>query len=626
MPVRKTHLLLALVIFMVLIFSIQEAPFTSLRNKGYRGNESEDQGRNKEPYLGYKKEQEPYKPPYGGIRDKSSEEKPDIKAPGYDHDQVNQDDPQTPSTSAWRPNTSGQFDTLVVIPSDWTQIQNRKWVRETVFGIKDNLEPCQKNERGRILYKFFVHGQAVWKKTTQHSAEYMEGQVREFYGEMTEFDDIFFPNTTMNRASVWGEALDWAVNQFIPGEMIKVDKVVIFDSTAVVNMAKMEQAAKLAMPADDSGLIYTWGWSSASTSIHPKLLTTSQTRTTITNAAVIPFKTLQQILQNKVTIMKRRPTLDLISASARFYDAIGSIKVVMDQSEFWNSDIIHLESSALVVAPVHQSDDWFPISEKIGVKAAKELTYTPNPDRTHRVTVMTSSYIYAGMCMGAASLPVAKNKREYAARHGYDFVARAAEFAQEEFRGRREVWGKIGAIQKVLPHYEWVFWMDMDAVVVDMDKELKSLVQKAEMQRAALGGPLAKEEISLIVAKPTKDIMLNAGVMLIKNTDWSRKFFAEVQKRRYYYRLHPWYEQAAIWETMREPAWASGVHLFNGDEHTMNTFPDFYENGDFIVHFAPDGCPAPPVLEALQKLENGQSVLGVGYSDKKIAALHAAAN
>lgn len=324
-------------------------------------------------------------------------------------------------------------------------------------------------------------------------------------------------------------------------------------------MAKMELAAKAATPANGNGLIYTWGWNTDTPGINPKLKTPTRTRTTTTNAAIVSFKTLQQILENSVTIAERRPTLDLISAAARFYDAIGSIKVVMEQSEFWNSDLRQIESSALVVAPVHQSDDWFPIAQRIDVKAAKELTYTPNPDRSKRIAVMTSSFIYAGMCMGEASLPVAKNKREYAARHGYDFVARGAEFAQEEFRNRQPVWGKIGAIQKVLPHYQWVFWMDMDAVVVDKTKALQEIIQKAEMQRAALGGPLAKEEISLIVAKPSRDIMLNAGVMLIKNTDWSRRFFNEVQKRRFYHRFSPSYEQAAIWEVIREPAWESGV-------------------------------------------------------------------
>ena len=57
--------------------------------------------------------------------------------------------------------------------------------------------------------------------------------------------------------------------------------------------------------------------------------------------------------------------------------------------------------------------------------------------------------------------------------------------------------------------------------------------------------------------------------------------------------------------------------MFDNDEHTMNTFPDFYEPGDFIVHLAPDGCPAVPILETLRRLKSGQSVLGVGYSKKK---------
>jgi len=215
MPVRKTHLLLALVIFMVLIFTRQQQSFTFQPNGGNRGNDGEDQGRNKEPNLGYKKEQEPYRPPYGAGRGKPPIDRPDIKgAQGNDdNSNLNNQQPQT-TTTTWLPKTSGQFDTMVVIPSSWTQIQNRKWIRETVFGIKDNLEPCQRNERGRILYKFYVHGKAVWRKTTLHSAEYMEGQVREFYGEMTEFEDIFATNTTVTRqAAVWGEALDWAVSE-----------------------------------------------------------------------------------------------------------------------------------------------------------------------------------------------------------------------------------------------------------------------------------------------------------------------------------------------------------------------------------------------------------------------------
>lgn len=51
----------------------------------------------------------------------------------------------------------------------------------------------------------------------------------------------------------------------------------------------------------------------------------------------------------------------------------------------------------------------------------------------------------------------------------------------------------------------------------------------------------------------------------------------------------------------------------------MNTFPRYYEEGDFVVHFAPASCPAVQVLEALNKIKTGQSVLGVGV-EKRTAA------
>lgn len=42
----------------------------------------------------------------------------------------------------------------------------------------------------------------------------------------------------------------------------------------------------------------------------------------------------------------------------------------------------------------------------------------------------------------------------------------------------------------------------------------------------------------------------------------------------------------------------------NRDDHTINTFPDRYIRGDYIVHYAPElGCPAAPVLNGLSKLK-----------------------
>ncbi|KAF9081358.1 hypothetical protein BGX23_000971, partial [Mortierella sp. AD031] len=60
------------------------------------------------------------------------------------------------------------------------------------------------------------------------------------------------------------------------------------------------------------------------------------------------------------------------------------------------------------------------------------------------------------------------------------------------------------------------------------------------------------------------------------------------------------------------------VYVFDGDVHTMNTFPVYYEQGDFIVHFAPAGCPAVSVLEALRNIQSGDSIVGVGVEEKKV--------
>lgn len=49
----------------------------------------------------------------------------------------------------------------------------------------------------------------------------------------------------------------------------------------------------------------------------------------------------------------------------------------------------------------------------------------------------------------------------------------------------------------------------------------------------------------------------------------------------------------------------------------MNTFPSFYEQGDFIVHFAPAGCPAVPVIQALRNIQSGDSIVGVGVEPPK---------
>ncbi|KAG0280312.1 hypothetical protein BGZ95_010591 [Linnemannia exigua] len=595
MPIRRTYWAIGLVCFMLLVFSHRRSNYTN-----------DDAGDISHIPAG-RTQQQQQKPPPGrggesGDTSKKHPPAPPVLEKSYTRDPAVLDNNNNPTTQSFQPltipNASNQYDSLIIIPTSWMQLQNRVWVRETLFGIKNNLEPCARYN-GHIIYKFYIYGQSTWDKQGIYTAQYMQAQVRNLHGEFMEFDDWHFTNrTVVSRHAIWGDALDWAVNTFVPQEKVKVDKVIIFDSTSIVNIQKLESIAKQTPGVGTAGLLHTWG----------------ETPTT-PYAALISFPAAQQILKSRAIIEENRMFMDLITAATLYYNSqlVETIKVVQGEGPLWQGDINQIKTTTAVVGMVHQLEDWIPLSQRLAVQPISPCAVDPN--RQKSIAVLTSSYIYADMCMAEAALPSADNKRIYAEKHGYYFVARAAEFAQEEYRHRQRVWGKIGAIQKVLPHYEWILWMDMDAIVANLDRDARDIIRQAEQLNENKAN-----EVSVIVARPLKDNMLNAGVMLIKNTDWSRRFLMEVQRRKIWYNRKPSYEQGAIWDVMRDPLWSSGVYLFDRDVHTMNTFPSFYEQGDFIVHFAPAGCPSVPVLQALRNIQSGDSIVGVGVEEKKVAA------
>ncbi|KAI9313949.1 galactosyl transferase GMA12/MNN10 family-domain-containing protein [Dichotomocladium elegans] len=220
------------------------------------------------------------------------------------------------------------------------------------------------------------------------------------------------------------------------------------------------------------------------------------------------------------------------------------------------------------------------------------------------IALMTSSYIYDDNCMEPSATLAAMNKRKYALRHGHSFVARSAEFAQQ--RGRKTVWGKMDAVEKVLPKYDWIFWMDMDAVIMNQERSLFELLDDLKQR---YDGEF--EGIDLIAAKPRGDPMLNAGVFFLRYSPWSMQFLRDVQGVVEWYNKGPSYEQGAMWQMMQFEENRPHIFLLENDDHTFNTFPKRYQPGDFIVHFAPDKCPNELTLQGLkaaERIERGERI------------------
>jgi hypothetical protein len=275
----------------------------------------------------------------------------------------------------------------------------------------------------------------------------------------------------------------------------------------------------------------------------------------------------------------------------------------------WTNNVEAIPDITIAVTELYQDGDFAAAAKAInagGASLCKSLEKAS-------IAVVTSSFIYPDSCMEPSAALAAENKRQYALAHNYAFVARSTEFAQQEIRAvkRRTVWGKIDAVQKVLPKYDWLFWMDMDAVIMNPKISVQNILD--DLRAAYPEGPRAFEKnIDLVIAKPTKDKMINAGVFFIRNTPWAQKFLNAVQASSKWYNQGPSYEQGAMWDLIQSPGYKERVLLLDNDDHTFNTLPKRYKSGDFIVHFAPDKCPSPAVmvgLEAAEQIKQGKEII-----------------
>jgi hypothetical protein len=272
--------------------------------------------------------------------------------------------------------------------------------------------------------------------------------------------------------------------------------------------------------------------------------------------------------------------------------------------QIWENSIESTDVTNLVIGDVYQDQDFKQLVKKYGLQPlALEITDA-------KKVVVTSSYIY-DRCMEPSGTRASLNKRNYSNKHNYAFVGRSREFIQQSLRpdARRPVWGKIDIIQKVLPKYEWLFWLDMDAVILNDNISIEHLLQDVETKYYK--GDHFDEEIDFIIVKPGTDKMINAGVFLIKNTAWSMEFLRDIQDRQEWYRQGPSYEQGAMWDVMRQEKYLKKTLFLDRENHVFNTFPKFYEQDDFIVHFAPDKCPNDATLKGLNaadKIKQGKQV------------------
>nr|GEX13466.1 putative glycosyltransferase 7 [Tanacetum cinerariifolium] len=108
-----------------------------------------------------------------------------------------------------------------------------------------------------------------------------------------------------------------------------------------------------------------------------------------------------------------------------------------------------------------------------------------------------------------------KNKVDYCRIHGYDIFYNNVLFQPEMFT----YWAKIPAVRATMlahPEAEWIWWVDSDAVFTDMDFKLP-LDRYKDYNFVVHGWPD-------LIYKKKSWTSLNAGVFLIRNSQWALDF------------------------------------------------------------------------------------------------------
>jgi hypothetical protein len=187
------------------------------------------------------------------------------------------------------------------------------------------------------------------------------------------------------------------------------------------------------------------------------------------------------------------------------------------------------------------------------------------------------------------------DRQRYCEHHGY-----ACYVFHDVVEGRAAGWYRLPAVLAMLGQkkHDWVFHLDLDAVIWDHSVRLEEFLDP---------------RYDLITSVAYNGI--NNGVFFIRNSTWSRLFYAEAWTRTHEQNSEFWAEQAALSGILHDTLGAQN-HVKLMPHAFFNTFLPEGETelpsqsaGAFIVHFAGRSDKWKLVQEFVQQ-RRGSKVVG----------------
>ena len=128
------------------------------------------------------------------------------------------------------------------------------------------------------------------------------------------------------------------------------------------------------------------------------------------------------------------------------------------------------------------------------------------------------------------------NHHEYSNKHGYSYIKEIVK--NDDYSNWHPTWIKIDVLKKYLPLYDYVVWIDSDAVFVNQDIKIEDLIN---------------DGVDLVIPKLEMDRVsgnvwthTTTGFMIWKNSEWSNNILNTLWSEPKDYRFTFFHEQSRL--------------------------------------------------------------------------------
>lgn len=157
------------------------------------------------------------------------------------------------------------------------------------------------------------------------------------------------------------------------------------------------------------------------------------------------------------------------------------------------------------------------------------------------------------------------NQRFYCKKNGYSYIF----YDDIPIKSEIPHWNKVTILLEHLSNYEWLVWIDSDAIFTNINQKLEEVIAKAP-------------DKDLLVCDDIGGWTLNTGVMFLRNCEWTRNIFTKLWCME-----HVPHSKAAEQSSL--------IHLLNIEDPEFqhwkvfpqtefNTHPKAHTGKEFILH------------------------------------------